>query len=84
MVLNSCRLFIIISLKKLLYSVNRVKKLAYRSVMVERVDYECDVLTHINADIVWLGEKLRCLVDNISCENLIDKKIGRASCRERV
>ena len=41
--------------------------------MVERVDYECDVLTHINADIVWLGEKLRCLVDNVSCENLIDK-----------
>ena len=41
--------------------------------MVERVDDECDVLAHIYIDIIWLGEKLRCLVDNIRCENLIYK-----------
>ena len=48
-------LLLIVLLEKLLDSVNRVEKLAYGSIMVERVDDECDVLAHIYIDIIWLG-----------------------------
>lgn len=52
--------------------VHRIKQVAQRTVMVERVNDQCDELAQITAMIVGLREKLRFLVDQVCRENRVE------------
>ena len=40
--------------------------------MVQRIDQQSNVFAHIAVDIVWTAQKLRCLVDQVGCEDVGD------------
>ena len=37
--------------------------------MVQSVDNQCNILAHIAVDIIWFGEQLRCLIDQVCSQN---------------
>ena len=61
-----------IFLNNVLDSFVRGKNAADRTVMVQCVDQECDIFTHITVDIVRALKKFRCLIDQICCQDTIN------------
>ena len=43
--------------------------------MVQVVDDESDIFTHININIVRFGEQLRCLVDKVCRQDAVDDAV---------
>ena len=43
--------------------------------MVQVIDDERDVFAHIYADIVWSGEKLRCLIYQVGGQDAVDQAV---------
>ena len=43
--------------------------------MVQIVDNQCDILAHINIDIVWSGQKLWCLIYQVGSQDAVNQAI---------
>lgn len=52
-----------ISFNNILDSFIRVEKIADRTIVIQCINDESDVFTHITVDIVWFAQKFRCLAD---------------------
>ena len=46
--------------------------MADRSIMIQSINNQCDVLAHITADVVWLLKKLRCLVNQVGSKEFVE------------
>ena len=52
-------LSITVFLKDMLDSFVRIEQCADGSVMVERIDQQCDIFAHVTVYIIWFFQKLR-------------------------
>ena len=41
-----------------------------RHIMIQSVNDQCDVFTHITADLVWFCQEIRSLKDKVGSKNL--------------
>ena len=49
-----------------------------RHIMIQSVNDQCDVFTHITADIVWFCQEFRSLIDKVGSKKFIKNSV---SCR---
>ena len=55
-----------------MYLLRLIKKMADGLVVVESIDYVCNVLAHVNLGVPGTGKKLGSPVNKVGCENTGD------------